>query len=149
MPAQIVGKVLSIALRTGKRMPMREVESVRAQIDGGLEGDVEAAARRGVTFISRDQWRDTMRDLDAELPWHTRRANVLVDAPKLGPLIGRTICIGEVEVEITGETKPCELMDQLHNGLRAALVPDCRGGVHGRIRRGGSIHVGDSMVLAG
>jgi MOSC domain-containing protein YiiM len=148
MRDQTVGTVRSIALRTAVRGPMKEVAAARAAADGGLEGDVATSPRRGITFLATGQWSDVTRELGAELPWHTRRANVLVDAPKLGHLIGKTVRVGEVEVGVLAETKPCELMDALHQGLRSALAPDCRGGVHGRVLRGGRFQVGDVVVVA-
>jgi MOSC domain-containing protein YiiM len=84
--------------------------------DAGLVGDVEPSAHRGVTFIASQQWEIVQRELGAELPWHTRRANVLVDAASLKHLIGRTIRVGELEVAIGAETRPCGLMDELHQG---------------------------------
>lgn len=125
---------------------MREVARVEATADGGLAGDLRSSPDRGVTLISAPQWRQTMMELGADLPWHTRRANVLVDAASLAPLIGRRIRIGEVEVDVKAETKPCGVMDKLHQGLRQALVPDCRGGVYGRIVRGGAIAIGDAVL---
>lgn len=138
--------VEAIAIRTGRRAPMRELQEIEASEGGGLAGDVPAAGHRGVTLISSPQWRETTAQLGVELPWHTRRANILLDAPRLGPWIGRTVRIGEVVIEITGETLPCGLMDELSPGLRTALAPDARGGVHGRILRGGVIRVGDKVV---
>lgn len=142
-----VGTVLAIALRTTVRGPMREVASARALVGGGLEGDVRASPNRGITFLASGHWRTVTHQLHTDLPWHTRRANILVDAPSLGHLIGRKIRVGDVEVEIVGETKPCELMDALHLGLKDALVPDCRAGVHGRVLCGGEIQVGHAVML--
>jgi MOSC domain-containing protein YiiM len=51
--------------------------------------------------------------------------------------------IGEVELQITMETRPCHLMDRAHEGLRAALRPEWRGGVCCVVRRGGAIKLGD------
>ena len=38
-------------------------------------------------------------------------------------------------------------MEQLCPGLRAALTPECRGGVLGRITRSGTMAIGDEIVL--
>lgn len=128
---------------------MAEVTAANARTGGGLEGDIHTGADRGITLISARQWREVTRELAAELPWHTRRANVLIDAGGLQHLIGQTIRIGEVEIDIKDETRPCGLMDELHQGLRAALKPDCRGGVNGQITRGGTLRVGDVVSIMG
>ncbi len=146
MTQSIVGKVLGIALRTTENGPMREVSAARASENGGLDGDVQPSADRGITFLAAGQWKQVTDELGSRLPWHTRRANILVGSDALGDLIGKTIKIGEVRIRINAETKPCGLMDKLHDGLRAALKPDCRGGVYGTILRGGQIRVGDDVV---
>lgn len=143
-----IGKIVAIAIRTEKNGPMREIESVRVKADGGLDGDVTASADRGVTMISQKQWREVIGELGADLPWHTRRANLLIDAGPLGEWIGKRLRIGDIEVDITQEVKPCGLMDELHDGLRDTLKPDGRGGIGGRIIKDGSIRVGDLVVQA-
>ena len=90
---------------------------------------------------------EVRQQLDLNLPWHTRRANVLIAGTTLGHWIGRTVRLGEIEVEIEAETEPCELMDIIQPGLRKALVPDCRAGVYGRVRRGGVLRVGEPVEL--
>ena len=140
-----IGQVLAIAVRTARNGPMRETPEAAAVAGAGLEGDLAPAPDRGVTIISSQQWEETKAALTAELPWHTRRANVLVDVARLAPLIGATIRVGDALIEIRGETRPCGLMDELHAGLKAALKPECRGGVHGYVRQGGRIGVGDAL----
>lgn len=141
-----IGKVIGLAIKTGKGAPMREVPQVEAIEGAGLSGDVPPQPHRGVTLLASGHWSQVCRELSAQIPWHTRRANVFIDCTELGSLIGRTIQLGEVEVEVLGETRPCGMMDDLHAGLRAALVPDCRAGVHGRILRSGAIRVGDNVM---
>ncbi len=136
-------KVLAIAVRPVKEGPMREVDRVELSPESGVAGDHGHSARRGVTFLSAKQWETVTRELGVNLPWHTRRANVLLEADTLAPLIGRTIRIGRVCVEILGETDPCAKMDRQYAGLREALVRECRGGVYGRVLVGGEIGVGD------
>ncbi len=140
-------RVTAIAVRTAVDGPMREIERAAVAVDGGVDGDVDCTPDRGITFISSRQWRRVVRELGAELPWHTRRANVLVDAPELGGWIGQTIRVGGVEVAVKAETKPCGLMDQLHRGLKHALAPECRGGVYGRVTQAGSFGVGDKITI--
>ena len=144
----VVGKVAALALRSAPKGPMQEVHSVTAIANKGLMGDVAARPDRAITLLSAEQWRDVTAELDVDLPWHTRRANVLVDAGSLQHLIGKTIHVGAVEVRVEAETEPCGLMDRLHDGLRNALTPECRGGVYGRIARGGEIKIGDSVKIA-
>jgi MOSC domain-containing protein YiiM len=128
---------------------MREVDSASVELDGTLAGSASCNPNRGVTFLSSRQWQTVMRKLGADLPWHTRRANVLIDADALGELRGRRIQIGQAEFEIVGETRPCELMDQFQQGLKDALKPDCRAGVHGRVTKPGLIRLGDAVVEVG
>lgn len=148
-------QVIGLAVKESEGGAMREVVSLDAAARGSVSvaglAPVESSEDRGITLISGPQWQQVQADLavdgDAALPWHTRRANVLVDAVELGPLIGKTVRIGDVRVEVTGETEPCGLMDKLHSGLRTALMPDCRGGVTGRILDDGVIHVGDAVAV--
>jgi len=142
-----IGKVLGIALRSCKKGPMVEVEDIEAIENGKLVGDVDCESHRGITLISARQWADVVREMGRDLPWHTRRANILVDSGSLGEIIGRTITVGEVRVEVNAETRPCAYMDELAPGLWDVLKPDFRAGVYGRITRGGRICVGD--VVAG
>jgi MOSC domain-containing protein YiiM len=139
--------VLAIAVRTGPRAAMKEITEATAAKDGGLSGDLASKPDRGITFLAGRQWNAVMRELGADLPWHTRRANVLIDADALGHLIGRTIRIGDVTVLVRKETRPCDLMDTFQPGLQAALRPDGRAGVHGRVLSGGSFRVGDEVFV--
>lgn len=146
MPATSVGRVQAIALRSRKKGPMQEVERAQATRNG-LTGDVDATTVRAVTFIAAGQWRQVQAELAADLPWHTRRANVLVESDSLAVLIGKTIQVGPVRLKINAETRPCAYMDELHQGLRAALKPECRGGVYGSVITEGEIAVGDEVEV--
>jgi MOSC domain-containing protein YiiM len=143
----IFSKVAGIALRSAETGPMVEVGQAMALADGGLVGDVPSSPDRGVTLLSQPQWRQVQREVAADLPWHTRRANLLLDAERLDTLIGKNIRIGGARLQIKAETKPCGLMDRLHQGLRKVLEPELRGGVYGRILEGGEIRIGDSVEI--
>ena len=85
--------------------------------------------------------------LGVDLPWRERRANLLVEGIDLAAAIGHIVTIGEVRLQIHGEIEPCEIMDAVHTGLCAALVPDCRGGVFGEGLSGGTIRVKDPVSV--
>lgn len=128
---------------------MREACEAAVEAGRGLTTENRKTGRREVTLISVQAWRDACTELGVELPWHTRRANLLIDGVDLAAALGHVIAIGQVQVRIHGETKPCGLMDAQHAGLREALKPQFRGGVHGEVLAGGVIRVGDAVrVLA-
>ncbi|HRK34851.1 MAG TPA: MOSC domain-containing protein [Candidatus Hydrogenedentes bacterium] len=141
------GRVAAIAVRTEKLGPMREIEVANAALGGGIDGDIPVKITRGITLISREQWEQAMGELGADLPWHTRRANVLVEGLPLQNLVGRVVRVGGVQIHIHGETEPCGLMDRLYDGLQFALKPEMRGGVHGEVIQAGAFSVGDTITL--
>ena len=147
--SESTARVLGIAVKTERRGPMKEIQSAHAEEGGGLIEDLKVSPKRGITLIDRAAWEATCADLGAPLLWTTRRANVLTEGIDLGGLIGKTIRVGEVELQIGGETDPCSLMDHFHQGLQEALRPDCRGGVYGRVLKGGRIKVGDGVEIVG
>ena len=148
MEKTIVGPVIGLAVRTGVGAAMRELESVNVAADGGVEGDVPAPTHRGITFLSSRQWQEVVEELGVDSPWHTRRANVLVDCDSLSHLMEQTIQIGDVVVQVTGETDPCSVMEAIHPRLKEALTPEMRGGVYGRILQGGSIAIGATVNIS-
>lgn len=144
-----LARVQGIALKAASGEPMREITHARVEIGGGLVGGVKPSAKRGVTFISTQQWADATAQLGVTLPWHTRRANVLVDALRLDAWIGKTICVGSAVVRIHAETRPCTLMDEFCMGLMSALKPDCRAGVYGEVIESGEFRIGDAVSELG
>lgn len=142
-------RVLALALRTSVRGPMHEVEVASAEPNGGLQGDHGTSARRGITFLAKEDWEAACRAVGADLPWHARRANVLVEGRGLLGLVGREVRVGELRIRVEGETCPCARMDERRSGLRAALEPEGRGGVYGRVLEGGTLRIGDVFETAG
>lgn len=47
--------------------------------------------------------------------------------------------------EVRDETAPCNLMDEMHPGLKDALRPDWGGGAFGYVLDDGEIAVGDEV----
>ncbi len=145
--ARSPGVVKAIAWRPTDSDAMREAQECRVRVNTGIDTENRKPGPRSVTLLSVEQWKDVCRDLGAEVPWHARRANFLIEGVDLAATIGRTITIGRVRVRIHGETKPCPIMDQQHQGLRNALKKDGRGGVFGQVLTEGVIRVGDPVVF--
>ena len=125
---------------------MQLVDTVTVHEDG-LEGNI--SQERHITMLSQEQWDTVQRELDGEMPWETRRANVLIEGiASFSEIIGHQVNLGEVTLRINGETHPCSQMDHAQPGLQAALKSECRGGVHGRVVHSGTIRVGDRVALS-
>ena len=140
-----MGRVVTIFLRPSTRTPVQTTDSTRAVAGRGLEGDHSGGGKRQLTLLSREAWERACADLDAQLDPALRRANLVVEGVDLAATIGRQIEVGEALIEVVGETKPCQLMDDQHPGLWDALKPECRGGVYGKILRGGEVAVGATV----
>ncbi len=144
----MTGRIIALASRPGKDEPMETLDHLTLDGSQGVVEDYTKSKKRQITILSIEAWNATMAELGGDHPWHTRRANVCVESMDLGELLGQEIQIGECRVQIHGETMPCQLMDQLVPGLRAALEPDCRGGVYGSVVRPGVIRPGDTISRA-
>lgn len=144
-----LGVLRGIAFRPVDGEMMREVSACRVEPGRGIDLENRKPGKREVTLLSVESWRDVCLELGTELPWYTRRANLWIEGIDLPAAIGRSLCIGDVRLRIHGETRPCALMDKQFNGLRQALVPGIRGGVHGEVLAGGEVRIGDGVTVEG
>jgi MOSC domain-containing protein YiiM len=142
-------KLLGIAVRPAPGATPQELSEAVIDVTSGIAGDHRRTpGSRQVTVLALREWEAACREVNAELPWTTRRANLLIDGLTLAETRGARLQVGEVVLEIAGETRPCEVMEAAQTGLRRALGPDWRGGVVCRVIAGGAIRVGDPVVLA-
>jgi len=141
------GHLRAIACRPTDGQRMTEVKSCTVEPGRGIVGENRKPGKREVTLVSEESWVEACRELGASVPWYFRRANLLVSGIDLADSIGKDLCIGAVQLRIHGETKPCPIMDEQHPGLKRALIPTCRGGVHGEVLTGGELRVGDPVTL--
>ena len=150
------GRLMGIARHDRPRGPMETVERVDVTREQGVSGDVRGAVRPGkeprrqISLIEAECWEAAMADLgltgDRVLPWYSRRANLLVEGVRLPRDPGSVVAIGAtLRIEVTMECDPCSRMDEIKPGLMAALAPDWRGGVLGRVMSDGRIAVGDEV----
>ena len=142
-------ELCGIARRARPKAPMETLDRVLVTPERGVEGDFRGKpGKRQVTVLSRESWNRACVELGEELPWMTRRANLFISGLEfIAAHVGSTLRIGELVLQITRETDPCERMDRARPGLRAALDPDWRGGVCCRVLSGGEIALGQRGAL--
>lgn len=142
--AQLIG----IALKPRPKEEMLLCEQALIEPECGLVGDCcGKPGKRQITLLNLDDWQAACATLGIDLPWYTRRANLLVDHLPLYQNTSSRIRLGEALLEITGETDPCERMEQTHTGLLKALTPNWRGGVTCRVLQGGAIQLGMAVEI--
>jgi MOSC domain-containing protein YiiM len=142
-----MGRLTGIARRDRKRAPMQLLERADISTETGVALDFRGKpGPRQVTVISARAWKDACRELQKEIPWTTRRANLLVDDFELPRSIGAILKIGPVRLRITGEVDPCSRMEEQCPGLTQALQPDWRGGVSCAVLEGGAVALGDEVA---
>jgi len=118
------------------------VESVAVE-NRGLLNNADQGGKRQVTVISKEDFEAVAAELGMAVDPSLRRANLMVGGLDLVQSRGRILRIGDLRLEIYGETRPCERMDEALPGLRRALEPAWRGGVYGVVLNDASIRVGD------
>lgn len=133
---------------------MEVIGRVRVTRELGLAGDFRGAIRPGksgrrqVSLLEAESWAVALAELGANVPWQERRANLLIEGLRLPREPGRIIAIGpDLRIETTCECDPCSRMEEIVPGLKAALLPDWRGGVLGRVIADGDIAIGDEVRI--
>lgn len=145
-----MSSILAIAIKHRPRVAMQLIDSAQISVANGILGDFRGRQRgRQITILSAAAWRKACAEVDADLPWTTRRANLLVDEVEFDAgFVGKSVIIGEVELIVTEETAPCSMMDAQQPGLTAALAPMWRGGICCNVVKPGHIKVGDRIEFA-
>ncbi|MEW9856779.1 MOSC domain-containing protein [Novosphingobium sp. M1R2S20] len=137
---------------------MELLDTVFVTVDEGVQGDLRgrvrpgARGRRQVSVLEAESWACAMAELglsgSAVLPWHTRRTNFFVEGLRFPRDGGYIVSVGDsLRIRITLECDPCGRMDELWPGLEAALTPDWRGGLLGRVIADGTVAIGDEIRI--
>ena len=147
-PARLEG----IYLTATPGAPTLAHRSVRALPGQGLEGDRHARAAGGsgwpreVTLIAGETLDALARENGLTLAPGASRRQLVTRGVALDGLVGRRLRVGRVLLEATKPCRPCDHLESLTlPGVRAAL--EGRGGVCARILEGGTLTVGDPVVV--
>lgn len=143
MKSAAAGSVRALWIKRMKRGPMDPAETVELEEGRGIRGNANQGGRRQVTLIEEEVFDELKEAFDPAVDPVMRRANIMVRGIRLARTRERVLRIGEARIEIRGETRPCNLMDETLDGLQDALDPDWRGGVYGQVLTGGTVRVGD------
>ena len=126
---------------------MDPVTSARLVARKGIVGNANQGGRRNVTVIEREVWERLMQELGSNADPSTRRANLMISGTALKKTRGQILHIGNCQIQIMGETKPCERMEEAVPGLRQAMYPEWAGGIYGIVLNDAEIQVGDEVRL--
>ncbi|MFO7592461.1 MAG: MOSC domain-containing protein [Pseudomonadota bacterium] len=143
-----MARLLGIAVKQQRKGAVSLHSEAMITRRSGVVGDWRGKpGKRQVTLMSLADWQAACAELGVELPWQTRRANLLVDELPLYQSTGSRILLGEGVLEVTGETDPCERMEQAQPGLFQALATGWRGGVTCRVVADGVVRTGMAVSL--
>ena len=143
-----MAQLLNIWTKPAKGGQMVSHESIECMMGEGLNGCAGGKAEhRQVTILSLAAWNDAQQEIGEQLDPIYRRANLLVDDINFENTKEKILVIGDLTIELTGETKPCAQMEELHTGLRTAMKPKWRGGATGKVLNSCTITIGDSAFL--
>ena len=140
--------LIGIAVRPEVDAPMSILDGTTIREESGVDGDYRRGrGARQVTVLFKDSWEAACDEVGVDLPWTTRRANLMVEGMTLANCRGAYLAVGDTVLEVTGETVPCNLMEEAQSGLRAALAQNWRGGVTCRVIRTGDVTIGDRVGI--
>ena len=142
------GKVMSLTIRSKRRISPEYLTEVMVNKGSGLEGDHFQSKnnKREVTLIQAEHLSVVASILQKDIPHHLTRRNILVSGINLLALKGKYFQIGEAVFEGTGECHPCSRMEENfgpggYNTMRG------HGGITARIIQSGKIVIGDPVFL--
>ncbi|WP_033370363.1 MOSC domain-containing protein [Hymenobacter norwichensis] len=147
------GRLEWIGLRPARREALLSVPEAIMETDRHLQGDharPKTGGKRQITLIQHEHLVAVAGYLGLDTPVDPARLrrNLVVSGLNLLALKNRQVRIGEdVLLEITGECHPCSRMEEElgaggYNAMRG------HGGLTARILQGGTIRVGDAVVVS-
>jgi MOSC domain-containing protein YiiM len=143
------GQVVYISIRPERVAPPREVDTVYADADHGLEGDHYAGGadgKRQLTLINEEHIRAVASFVgEAQLDPGLLRRNIVIKGVNLLSLKDRKFSVGDAVLKMTGLCHPCSRMEENlgeggYNAMRG------HGGITATIVKSGWIRKGDKLA---
>lgn len=142
-----MAEVVSIHRAHERSAPAEPLNAATVITDFGLEGDFRSQRRdRHVTLIEEETLIAVGEQLGITIPPGASRRQIVIRGMALNPTVGQTLRVGEIVLAVTSFCTPCEKMEtKIGPGARAALAD--RGGVCALVVSGGTLRVGDTVVV--
>ena len=107
-----MGELLEIWLKENHGQPMVPLTEAEVRAGEGIKDSAkEPHADRQVTVLSKESWEAAISSIGESVDPKERRANFVVSGVTLEETVGKILQIGELKIEVTGETVPCKLMN--------------------------------------
>lgn len=141
--------VVSLHLAKGRRLPMQAKDRVEVETGKGIVGDRYHGTRhRHVSVQSRESLDEAAAAFGSEVASELTRRNVTISEGAVPREPGALLRIGDVLLEAVRVAAPCKLLDDtIGRGAQEALRR--RAGTVFRVIEGGTISVGDAVLLEG
>lgn len=140
-----MGRLEQIWIKRFHKGPMDSRTQATLVTGRGLVGNADQGGLRQVTILAQERWDELMAQVGGAHDPAVRRANLLVSGVMLDKTRGRALRVGACRLRIAGETRPCNLMEETHAGLRSAMAERWGGGVFAEVLSDGHIGVGDEV----
>ena len=142
MAAQALGRVLAVAQRRAKQVPLQDACRVMALAGQGLSGDMHADPLSPRQLLLAGAPAYAAHGLAA----HALRENLLLDMDTVGLRSGSVLQVGpEALLWLTFQCEACGRIDALASGLARRI--GLQRGMLARVLRGGAITPGDAVSL--
>ena len=143
-----MAEVVSIHRVAVKRGPAEPLAEATVRTNHGIEGDWRSRPSYGgqLTLIEAEALERAAATLGHPVAPGASRRQIVVRGIPLNPTVGQRLRVGDLELEVTGLADPCDNMERtIGPGGRAALGN--HGGIRARVRRGGTLRVGDPIAV--
>lgn len=143
------GSVIAVCVSQKKGIPKTEINSAVVLEDHGLEGDAYAGPRRRqVSLLSQEQI-DSMKGKGLDVVPGSFAENLTTQGLDLDAVAaGDQLTVGDaVLLKVTQIGKECHTRCAIYHRIGDCIMP--QHGIFARVRRGGVVRKGDSVLLVG